>query len=54
VKGTKTHGQARKKERRERKERIKEPRYNRKYEREKCTTEEIPEYLGERMQKKEK
>jgi hypothetical protein len=41
--------QARKKERRER---IKEFGYNREYER--CMTEEIPEYLGERVQKKEK
>jgi hypothetical protein len=38
----------------ERRERIKEPRYNREYER--CTTVEISEYLGrgERVQKKEK
>jgi hypothetical protein len=36
----------------ERRERIKESRYYRKYER--CTTEDIPEYLGERVQKKEK
>jgi hypothetical protein len=35
-----------------RRERIKESRYNRKYER--CVTEEILEYLGERVQKKEK
>jgi hypothetical protein len=36
----------------ERRERIKESRYN--SERERCMTEEIPEYLGERVQKKEK
>jgi hypothetical protein len=37
----------------ETRERIKESRYNRKYER--CMTEEIPEYLErERVQKKEK
>jgi hypothetical protein len=35
----------------ERRERIKESRYNREYER--CMTEEIPEYLGERVRKKE-
>jgi hypothetical protein len=36
----------------ERSERIKESRYNRKYER--CVTEEIPEYLGRESAKKEK
>jgi hypothetical protein len=36
----------------ERTERIKECRYNGKYER--CMTKEIPEYLGKREQKKEK
>jgi hypothetical protein len=37
----------------ERRQRIKESRYNRMYER--CLTQEIPEYLGrERVQEKEK
>jgi hypothetical protein len=35
-----------------RRERIKESRYNRKYER--CMTEEIPEYLGRESAKKRK
>jgi hypothetical protein len=35
----------------EKRERIKESRYNREYER--CMTEEIPEHLGERVRKKE-
>jgi hypothetical protein len=40
-------------EKHKRRERIKDSRYNRKYER--CMTEEIPKYLGrERVQKKER
>jgi phage protein D len=49
-----TDKQETKKERRKRRERIKEPRYNRKYERERCTTEEIPEYLGRENAKERK
>jgi hypothetical protein len=45
VKGTKTHKQ-------ERRERIKESRYNREYER--CMIEEILEYLGRKVQEREK
>jgi hypothetical protein len=45
VKGTKTHKQ-------ERRERIKESRYNREYER--CMIEDILEYLGRKVQEREK
>jgi hypothetical protein len=47
VKGTKTHT-----DNQERRERIKENRHNRKCER--CTTEEIPEYLGRENVKENK
>jgi hypothetical protein len=41
-------------EKQERRERIKESRYNRKYERCTCMTEEIPKYLGRESAKERK